>query len=102
MLQNLDFEGPVLETIAQKQEHVDGSGYPRGLTGDQMTPLGKILAVANAFVALVSPRAFREGVSVSDAIDRLMRDADRLYDRHVLAALFHVAENVQHSWSDWK
>jgi PAS domain S-box-containing protein len=102
MLKNLDFEGPVLETIAQKQECIDGSGYPRGLTGDRMTAPGKILAVANAFVALISPRAFREGVSVSDAIDQLMQDADRLYDRHVLAALFHVAENVQHSWSEWK
>lgn len=101
LLQNLDFEGPVLETIAQKQEHVDGSGYPKGLTGDRMTVPGKILAVANAFVALISPRAFRDAVSVNEAIDRLMQDADRLYDRQVLAALFHVAENVQDSWLNW-
>jgi len=101
MLKKLDFEGPVLETMAQKQEHLDGSGYPNGLTGEQMTLPGKILAVANAFVALVSPRAFRNAMSVSDAIDRLMQDADRLYDRHVLAALFHIAENLQESWSEW-
>jgi len=101
LLRNVDFEGPVLETIAQKQEHIDGSGYPKGLTGDRMTLPGKILAVANAFVALISPRAYRHALPVDHAVDRLMRDADVLYDRQVLAALFHVAENVQDSWSAW-
>jgi HD-GYP domain-containing protein (c-di-GMP phosphodiesterase class II) len=101
LLGKLEFEGPVLETMAQKQEHLDGSGYPRGVTGEQMTLPGKILSAANAFVALVSPRAFRDALTVTAAVDRLMRDADRLYDRNVLAALFHITENLQDSWSDW-
>ncbi|MFQ5635431.1 MAG: HD-GYP domain-containing protein [Gammaproteobacteria bacterium] len=101
LLKNLDFEGPVLEVMAQKQERLDGSGYPSGLTGEQMTLPGKILSAANAFVALVSPRAFRDAMPVGDAIDRLMQDADRLYDRPVLAALFHIAENLRESWSEW-
>ena len=62
----------------------------------------KTLAVANAFVALVSPRAYRNAISVRDAIDRLMQGADRLYDRQVIAALFHVAENLKQSWSAWE
>jgi HD-GYP domain-containing protein (c-di-GMP phosphodiesterase class II) len=101
LLGKLDFDGPVLEILAQKQEHLDGSGYPRQLSAEQMTLPGKILSVANAFVALVSPRAFRQAISVSDAVDRLMQDADKLYDRHVLAALFHITENLQVSWSQW-
>lgn len=101
LLGKLDFEGPILETIAQKQEHLDGSGYPRQLTAEQMTVPGRILSVANAFVALVSPRAFRQAAPVSAAVDRLMQDADTLYDRQVLAALFHIAENLQASWSQW-
>jgi len=101
LLAKLDFEGPVLATIAQKQEHLDGSGYPRRLTAEQMTMPGRILSVANAFVALVSPRAFRQAMPVREAVDRLMRDADTLYDRRVLAALFHIAENLQASWSHW-
>jgi len=101
LLGKLDFEGPILETIAQKQEHLDGSGYPRQLKAEQMTAPGRILSAANAFVALVSPRAFRQAVSVSEAVDRLMQDADTLYDRQVLAALFHIAENLQASWAQW-
>ncbi len=101
LLEKLNFSGPVIETIAQKQECLDGSGYPGGLTAEQMTMPGRILSVANAFVALVSPRAFRDAMPVGAAIDRLMQDADTRYDRHVLAALFHIAENLQHSWSKW-
>jgi PAS domain-containing protein len=100
LLQGLPFEGPVLEVIAQKQEHLDGTGYPRGLSGDELTLPGRILAVANAFVALVSPRPWRAGLPVRAAVAELMRAADSRYDRRVLAALNHVVEN-RRDWSSW-
>ncbi len=100
LLENLNFDGPVLATIAQKQEHLDGSGYPAGLTDEQMSMTGKILSVANAFVALVSPRAYRKGIAVEEALDQLMKEAGTKYDRHVIAALFHIAEN-RADWSEW-
>ncbi|MGD8672785.1 MAG: HD domain-containing phosphohydrolase, partial [Thiogranum sp.] len=84
----------------QKQEHLDGSGYPNGLKGDEILLTARILAVSNAFVALVSPRAYRSAVSIEEALERLLRDSDSKYDRHVVAALFHVAEN-RRNWSDW-
>jgi HD-GYP domain-containing protein (c-di-GMP phosphodiesterase class II) len=93
LLENLNFEGPVLETIAQKQELLDGSGYPHGLRAEQMSLTGRILSVANVFVALTSPRAYRQGLSIRQAVGELMAGADVRYDRHVVAALFHVAEN---------
>ncbi len=100
LLDDLDFEGPVLATIAQKQEHIDASGYPSRLSGDAMLLTGKILSVANAFVALVSPRAYREGVSVRAAVGQLMQADASKYDRHVSAALLHITENRK-DWSDW-
>lgn len=101
LLQDLDFEGPVLDTIAQKQEHLDGSGYPNGLTGDDILLTARILAVSNAFVALVSPRAYRQAVSIEAALDQLLRESGNKFDRHVVAALFHVAEN-RSDWTDWQ
>jgi PAS domain S-box-containing protein len=101
LLQDLDFEGPVLDTIAQKQEHLDGSGYPNGLTGDDILLTARILAVSNAFVALVSPRAYRQAVSIEAALDQLLRESGHKFDRHVVAALFHVAEN-RSDWTDWQ
>jgi HD-GYP domain-containing protein (c-di-GMP phosphodiesterase class II) len=101
LLEELEFEGPVLDTIKQKQEHLDGGGYPYKLSGEQILLTARILAVANAFVALVSPRAYRGGMTLQAALDRLLKEAGSKYDRHVVAALFHVAEN-RSDWSEWE
>lgn len=93
LLTGLEFDGPVLETIGQRYEHIDGSGYPAGLSADQILLTARILAVANAFVAMVSPRAYRNGMGVEQALDQLLAESKSKYDRHVVAALFHVAEN---------
>ena len=55
ILKQLEFEGPVVEIISQKNEYLDGSGYPQGLSGESISRAGRILAVANSFVALVGP-----------------------------------------------
>ncbi len=65
-----------------------------------MTLSGRILSVANAFVALVSVRAYRQGVSIEAALEELLRGAGTQYDRRVIAALFHVAANRQ-DWTNW-
>jgi HD-GYP domain-containing protein (c-di-GMP phosphodiesterase class II) len=101
LLRGLQFDGPVVDIIAQKQERPDGRGYPRGLAADRITLAGQVLAVANAFVALLSPRAWRQGLSVQGALDELMRGAGSQFDRRVIAALFHVVENRQ-NWSQWQ
>jgi HD-GYP domain-containing protein (c-di-GMP phosphodiesterase class II) len=93
VLVGLEFDGPVLETIAQKNEHMDGSGGPGGLSGDRILMTARILAVANAFVAMHSPRAYREPLSTDDVLHRIYEDSDKLYDKHVVAALMHVVEN---------
>lgn len=102
ILGGLEFEGPVVEIISQKHEHMDGSGYPNGLRGDQMLVESRILAVANTFVAMVSARAYRMGLTVEEALNNLLApgNADK-YDRHVVAALFHVAEN-RAEWISWR
>jgi PAS domain S-box-containing protein len=98
MLADLDFEGPVVATIAQKQEHLDGSGYPAGLKGEEILLTARILAVSNAFVALLSPRAYRNAIGVQAALDQLLGDSGSKYDRRVVAALFHAVEN-RGDWS---
>lgn len=101
LLRDLQFDGPVLDIIAQKQERLDGRGYPQGLQGERITLAGQVLAVANAFVALVSGRAYRAGLPVKAAIEELMRAAGTEYERRVVAALFHITENRQ-DWSAWQ
>jgi HD-GYP domain-containing protein (c-di-GMP phosphodiesterase class II) len=100
LLKGLDFDGPVITIIAQKNEHVDGSGYPLGLKGNDLLLPSRILAVANTFVAMVSARAYRAGKPLKETLDQLLKETGSRYDRHVVAALFHVAENRQ-EWSSW-
>ena len=101
ILSGLEFDGPVIEIIAQKNERMDGSGYPKGMTGEQILIESRILAVANAFVAMASSRAYREGRDVSDVVNILLEQSESKYDRHIVAALFHIAENKS-NWNTWK
>ncbi|MCW9013491.1 MAG: HD domain-containing protein [Gammaproteobacteria bacterium] len=101
ILKQLEFEGPVVEIISQKNECLDGSGYPEGTVGDSILLESRILAVSNAFVAMTSSRAYRKGRAIKDVIDVLLQQADACYDRHVVAALFHIAENKT-DWQKWQ
>lgn len=74
VLAGMDFGMPVLETICQMYERLDGSGYPKHLKGDQIGMHARILAVANTFCALVRPRSYRMAKSVSDALGILSEE----------------------------
>ena len=100
LLKKIDFEGPVVETIYQKHEHLDGTGFPHGLKEEAIIPTARVLAVANSFVAMISPRAYRERLTPQATLEQLMKDADTIYDRKVLAALFQVVEN-EIDWDSW-
>jgi HD-GYP domain-containing protein (c-di-GMP phosphodiesterase class II) len=101
ILSELPFKGPVVDIISQKSERLDGSGYPDGLTGSEIMLESRILSVANAFVAMASSRAYREGREVKQVIDVLLEQSDTQFDRHVVAALFHISENKA-AWKTWQ
>ena len=63
ILAPLQHLGPVLDYVAHHHERLDGSGYPRGLRGDDVTLGGRIIAAADVFDALTSPRAYRDAMA---------------------------------------
>ena len=85
-LHGIDFELPVLETICQMNELMDGSGYPEHLKGDQIDIHARILAVANTFCALLRPRAYRNAKTVEEALG-ILEEAHAKYDQEVVQAL---------------
>lgn len=93
MLKGISFDGPVVETLRQSLEHVDGSG-PLGLKEDAILTPAKIIAVANAFVAMVSERAYRKAMPVAAALDEIRTQVDTKFSRPVVAALEHYLENA--------
>jgi PAS domain S-box-containing protein len=93
LLQGIEFDGPVVDTLRQMQEHWDGTGAPQGLKGDAILPMARIVSVANAFVGMASARAWRPGLTPDQAADALLKDAGRRFDRATVAALLNVLEN---------
>jgi HD-GYP domain-containing protein (c-di-GMP phosphodiesterase class II) len=58
-----DLDLDVREAIAQHHERIDGSGYPRGLVGDEISFAGRMAAIADTFAALTSHRPYAESLS---------------------------------------
>jgi HD-GYP domain-containing protein (c-di-GMP phosphodiesterase class II) len=93
ILRNIDFELPVLETICQMHERLDGKGYPEGLSGDQVRLTARILGACDVFCARIEPRSYRAAISPAEALEILRENSDR-YDPEVVAALGDVAASI--------
>lgn len=91
-LEGIPFEGPVVETLRQSQERMDGAG-PLKLSGNDILVTARIVAVCNSFIAMASPRAYRAPLSVNEAVSSLMQQIDKVFDRAVVAALVNYLDN---------
>jgi HD-GYP domain-containing protein (c-di-GMP phosphodiesterase class II) len=96
----IGFEGPVVPTLRQVLERYDGTGVPSGLRGEEIMITARIVAVANAYVAFVSPRAHRPGLPFREALAVIARDSGKSFDERVLIALTNYVEN-RPSKLDW-
>jgi PAS domain S-box-containing protein len=92
-LQGIDFDLPVVETIAQMHERLDGEGYPQRLEGDAIRLTGRILGACDVFCARLEPRSYRSGLAPEAVLDILAQNATR-YDPAVIAALKQVVATV--------
>lgn len=92
MLEGVEFDGPVAETLRQTLENWDGSG-PQKLKGEQILVSARIVAASNAFVGMVSPRSYRKAMSIDKALDILMKEMDKAFDRKVIIALANYIDN---------
>jgi HD-GYP domain-containing protein (c-di-GMP phosphodiesterase class II) len=93
LLEGIEFDGPVVETLRQVQERWDGTGQPDGKAGEAILVTARIVAVANAFVALVSPRAHRPALDIDQALAAMLDQIGGAYDRAVVAALVNHMDN---------
>jgi HD-GYP domain-containing protein (c-di-GMP phosphodiesterase class II) len=77
--------------VRHSHERVDGAGYPDGLAGEQIPVASRVLLAVEAFVAMTSPRPYRDPMSREAAIAELRRAAGSQLDRDVVDALVAVA-----------
>lgn len=67
-------------SVLSHHEHYDGSGYPNGLSGDNIILFGRIICLADVYDALTSDRSYRSGYSVQEGIEYLMANSGTLFD----------------------
>lgn len=83
--------GPWSLAIAQHHEHWDGTGYPHGLAGTEISLAARIVGVADAFEVMTSPRPYSKPMSAAAAREELASCAGTHFDPQVVRALLNVS-----------
>jgi HD-GYP domain-containing protein (c-di-GMP phosphodiesterase class II) len=80
LLKDSDFSWPVAEIVRQHHERIDGSGYPRGLKGQEILLEARILAVADVVDSMNSNRPYRAALGLDAALDEIEDGKGARYD----------------------
>lgn len=80
----------IAKIILDHHERLDGSGYPNGLKGNELSIESRILAVVDSFDAMISKRPYKDPISIEDAIEDLKIHIGTWYDKEVVEALIEI------------
>jgi HD-GYP domain-containing protein (c-di-GMP phosphodiesterase class II) len=80
----------VVAILETKHENFDGSGYPNKLKGNNIPLEARILAVADAYIAMISERPYRHAMSSDEAVKALRGQAGKQWDPLIVTALLHI------------
>jgi len=90
ILKNIHFPWPVADIVYQHHEHLDGSGYPRGLTDQEILLEAKILTVADVVEAMSSHRPYRPSLGLETATEEIRSGRGTLYHAPSVDACLHL------------
>jgi putative nucleotidyltransferase with HDIG domain len=86
ILKTVDFPWPVPEIVLEHHERLDGTGYPRGLSGSAICIEARILAVADVVEAMASHRPYRPALGIEPALEEIVKGRGTAYDADVVDA----------------
>lgn len=78
------------EVVAQHHERMDGSGYPRGLTGEAISQVGRMAAIVDVYDALTSDRYYHRASNPAEAVARLFEWSKTLFDPALVQAFVRI------------
>ncbi len=94
ILESVTFNWPIKEVILQHHECIDGSGYPHGITGAEMMPESKIVAVADVVSAMSEYRPYRDAISIEEIIRFISKHRGVKFDAEVVDACTALLKNM--------
>lgn len=100
ILKNVDFPWPIAEIIWQHHERLDGSGYPRGLMGEELILESRILAVADVVEAMASHRPYRPALGIDAALNEIISHRGIRFDPQVVDACVSLFKEKEFEISD--
>jgi putative nucleotidyltransferase with HDIG domain len=99
VVSSLDGYGPVAEIILAHHERIDGKGYPRGLVGDDIPELSRIISVADTYDVMTARDSYRTPMSSHDAIVELRRVAGKQLDARFVEVFIELLEGKDVSFA---
>lgn len=90
ILKRVRFPWPIAQMVLQHHERMDGTGYPQGLSGNEILLEARILAVADVAEAMSSRRPYRDSVGIDMAIEEITKNRNSLYDSQVVDACLKI------------
>jgi HD-GYP domain-containing protein (c-di-GMP phosphodiesterase class II) len=86
--------GQIGKIVRSCHERFDGSGYPDGLSGEEIPPLARIVAACDAYNAMTTDRSYRKALPRHEAVAELRRNSGTQFDPDVVEALITVAQRA--------
>jgi PAS domain S-box-containing protein/putative nucleotidyltransferase with HDIG domain len=93
ILKKIEFPWPVAQTVLQHHERLNGSGYPQGLSGNDINIEARIISIADIVEAMATHRPYRPALGISKALEEIIQNKGILYDPQAVDAcirLFNV------------
>lgn len=90
IIRDIEFPWPIADIILQHHERMDGSGYPHGLSGEEIMLEARIIAVADVVDSMATHRPFRAALGIKKALSEIENKRGKLFDSKVVEACLHL------------
>jgi HD-GYP domain-containing protein (c-di-GMP phosphodiesterase class II) len=100
ILEGATFPWPVARMVIEHHERINGSGYPKGLKGDEICMEARIIAVADVVEAMTSFRPYRAALGIDAAVEEIRKGRGTLYDPQVVDSCIRALEKAHFKFWD--
>lgn len=100
ILKEIEFPWPIAQMVHQHHEKINGSGYPRGLSGEDILLEARILCVADVVEAIASHRPYRPALGIDTALKEISDNAGKLYDPDAAKACLRLFKEKRFTFDE--